>query len=272
MKLAGVMSVASATGIASAMGKTEIENGMSDTSEATNTSVMDNATATKEIYEWRIYTLTGDGQQLDSFFEKTLFPAYGRKKIKAGAFKLFKPKDGEKDQRHVVFIYPDIETYYKVKKTIWDDKEFREKAQAFFDDSAPAPVYSIMETYLSEAFDKIPTHRLPDPSRTLFEIRIYRSPNEEANQRKVTMFNKDEISLFDKIGVNSVLYGDILAGPRMPALLYLTWYKDEATRAEAWKQFGSHPDWQRMSKLPEYKYTATDNKSIFLSPMPYSQL
>ena len=272
MKLAGVMSVASATGIASAMGKTEIENGVSDTSEATNTSATNNASAAKEIYEWRIYTLTGDGQQLDSFFEKTLFPAYGRKKIKAGAFKLFKPKEGEKDQRHVVFIYPDIDTYYKVKKTIWDDKEFREKAQEFFDASAPAPVYSLLETYLSEAFDKIPTHRLPDPSRTLFEIRIYRSPNEEANQRKVTMFNKDEISVFDKVGVNSVLYGEILAGPRMPALLYLTWYKDEATRAEAWKQFGSHPDWQRMSKLPEYKYTATDNKSIFLSPMPYSQL
>ena len=272
MKLAGALSVVSATGMASTMRNTEIGYGITNTSEATNISVANNLSAAKEIYEWRIYTLTGDGQQLDSFFENTLFPAYGRKNIKAGAFKPFRLKDGEKDQRHVLFIYPDIETYYKIKKTIWDDKEFREKAQAFFDASAPAPVYSLMETYLSEAFDNIPIHRNPDPSRTLFEIRIYRSPNEEANQRKVTMFNKDEISIFDKVGINSVLYGEILAGPRMPALLYLTWYKDEAARADAWKQFGAHPDWQRISKLPEYRYTANDNKSIFLSPMPYSQL
>jgi len=268
MKLAGALSVASATGMASAMRKTEI----TDASEATNTSVVNNASAAKEIYEWRIYTLTGDGQLLDSFFEKTLFPAYKRKKIKAGAFKPYKPKDGEKDQRHVVFIYPDIETYYKVKKTIWDDKEFREKAQAFFDASAPAPVYSNLESYLSEAFEKIPVHRNPDTSRTLFEIRIYRSPNEEGNQRKVAMFNNGEISIFDKVGVNSVLYGEVMAGPLMPSLLYLTWYKDEETRAESWKKFGAHPDWQSMSKLPEYKHTATDNKSILLSPMPYSQL
>ena len=266
IKAAGALSVVSATSMASTLRMGSGSSEVSDTSGIIATS------AAKEIYEWRIYTLTGDGQQLDSFFEKTLIPAYGRKKIKVGAFKLFRQKDGEKDQRHLVLIYPNIETYYKVKKTIWDDKEFRQKAQEFYDATAPNPVYSNLESYLSEAFDKIPTHRNPDPARTLFEIRIYRSPNEEANQRKVTMFNKDEIDIFDKVEVNSVLYGDILAGPKMPALLYLTWYKDEQTRSEAWKKFGEHPDWKRISKLPEYAHTATDNQSIFLSPMPYSQI
>ncbi|MDR1525837.1 MAG: NIPSNAP family protein, partial [Tannerella sp.] len=215
---------------------------------------------------------TGDGNSLDSFFKDVLFPAYSRKKIKAGAFRLYKVKEGEKEQRHVVFVYPDIKTFHQVKKSIWDDREFRQKAQAFYDTTAPAPVYSEFVSYLSEAFDKIPVHRKPDPSRTLFEIRIYHSPNEEANQRKVKMFNKDEIDLFDKVAINSVLYGEILSGPDMPALLYLTWYKDEKTRGEAWEQFRNHPDWKRMSALPEYAHTATNNQSIFLSPMPYSQL
>ena len=263
MKLAGALSVVSATGMASTLKKTESISENAETSKAS---------ATKEIYEWRIYTLKSDGTQLDSFFENTLIPAYKRKKVKVGAFKLFKPKDGESQQRHVLFIYPDISTYLKVKKTIWDDKEFRQKAQPFFDTTAPNPVYSNLESYLSEAFDKIPVHRNPDPSRTLLEIRIYKSPNEEANQRKVKMFNVDEIAIFDKVGVNSVLYGEILSGPRMPALLYLTWYKDEQTRSEAWGKFGKHPDWTRISKLPEYAHTATDNISIFLSPMPYSQI
>jgi hypothetical protein len=226
----------------------------------------------KEIYEWRIYTLTGDGNSLDSFFKDVLFPAYNRKKVKTGAFRLYRVKEDEKEQRHVVFVYPDIQTYLRVKKDIWNDRDFRQKAQAFYDTTAPAPVYSEFVSYLSEAFDKIPVHRKPDPSRTLFEIRIYHSPNEEANRRKVTMFNKDEIDLFDKVGIHSVLYGEILSGPNMPALLYLTWYKDEQTRGEAWEQFRNHPDWKRMSSLPEYAHTATRNQSIFLSPMDYSQL
>ena len=266
VKLAGALSVVSATGMASTLKETGINSEVSKSFESSRTS------AAKEIYEWRIYTLNSDGTMLDSFLENTLIPAYNRKKIKVGAFKLFKPKDGEKEQRHILFIYPDITTYLTVKKTIWDDKEFREKAQPFYDTTAPNPVYSNIESYLSEAFDKIPVHRNPDPSRTLLEIRIYRSPNEEANQRKVTMFNKDEIDLFDKVDVNSVLYGDIIAGPHLPALLYLTWYKDEKARSEAWDKFGKHPDWDRMKVLPEYANTATKNTSTLLSPMPYSQL
>ncbi len=175
-------------------------------------------------------------------------------------------------QRHVLFIYPDIETYLKVKKTIWEDPVFRRESESFYNITASDPVYSNFESYLSEAFDKIPVHRIPDPVRTMFELRIYHSPNEEANQRKVKMFNKEEIDLFDQVAINSVLYGEILAGPRMPALLYLTWYNNEETRSEAWKKFGSHPEWKRMSVLPEYANTATNNRSIFLSPMPYSQL
>jgi hypothetical protein len=207
---------------------------------------------------------------LDAFFKDVLIPAYNRKGVKVGAFKLFKPEEQEK--RHIVLIYPDIATYLKVKTEIWDDTAFKNAAQGFYDASAPKPVYSNFETYLCEAFSKIPVHRNPDPSRTLLEVRIYWSPNEEANKRKVRMFNEGEIAVFDDCGVNSVLYGDILAGPRMPALMYLTWYKDEPTRAEAWKKFGSHPEWRRMSKLPEYANTATNNTSTFLAPMPYSQL
>jgi hypothetical protein len=242
------------------------------TSMASSFNSMNEAMAKKEIYEWRIYTLTSDGELLDTFLKEALIPAYQRHKVKTGAFKLYKIKDGEKDQRHVLFIYPNIETYLKVKKAIWDDKQFLTAAKPFFDTSAPNPVYSAFESYLTEAFDKIPVHRKPDPSRGLFEIRIYHSPNEEANKRKVRMFNVDEIAVFDEVKINSVLFGDILSGPNMPALLYLTWYKDETTRSAAWNQFQKHPEWKRISGLPEYAYTATKNQSIFLTPLSFSEI
>jgi len=229
-----------------------------------------NQSTQKEIYEWRIYTLTSNDTLLDTFFQKTLIPAYNRQNVLVGAFTLYKKTDTEK--RMYLFIYPDIATYHKVKQEIWKDSAFKKEAQSFYDTTAATPVYTRFDTYLSEAFDRIPVHKKADKNRTLFELRTYYSPNEEANKRKVDMFNKMELDLFDKVGINPVFYGDILAGPGMPALLYLTWYKDEETRNSAWKTFGSHPEWHAMKDLPAYAYTATKVESVFLSPLTYSQL
>jgi hypothetical protein len=226
----------------------------------------------KQIYEWRIYSLTGnDGIVLDDYFRETLIPAYNRYKVSVGAFTLFKQEENQPPQRYLLFVYPDFQTYDKVRQAIGNDKEFLKAARPFFDTTAPNPVYSDYETYLCEAFDKIPEMRMPDKERSLFEFRLYHSPNEEANLRKIKMFNTEEIDLFDKVGINSVCYGEILAGAHMPALIYLTWYKDEATRNSAWNAFGTHPDWERMKNDPAYKNTATNNQSRLLSPMPYSQ-
>ncbi|GHT13998.1 hypothetical protein FACS189426_19710 [Bacteroidia bacterium] len=229
-----------------------------------------NAKSKKEIYEWRIYTLKDSGADFDAFLAGTLVPAYNRLGVTVGAFSLFRKEEVEK--RHILFIYKDISAYLHVKHAIWEDKVFRSAAQVFYDATAPKPAYSNYEAYLCEAFDKIPVHRNPDKDRTLLEIRIYRSPNEEANQRKMRMFNSAEIDLFDKVGINSVAYGEVFAGPRNPAIMYLTWYKDEPTRAAAWKRFSDSDEWKRISKLPEYAYTATDNTSTFLEPLPYSQI
>ena len=72
----------------------------------------------------------------------------------------------------------------------------------------------------------MPQMRIPEQSRGLFEFRLYRSPNEEANQRKISMFNDVEISIFDESGINSVCYGEVLAGSKMPSLIYLTSYEN----------------------------------------------
>lgn len=142
----------------------------------------------KQLYEWRIYTLEEDADGLDGFFRDTLIPAYNRKNIKAGAFVPYKKE--EKERRLLLFIYPNITTYHRVKRTIWDDTVFRKAAQPYFDKTAPNPAYFNFESFLCEAFDKVPSLLMPDKNRTLFELRTYHSPNEEANQRKVAMFNK----------------------------------------------------------------------------------
>jgi hypothetical protein len=223
----------------------------------------------KEIYEWRIYTLKENGAEiLDRFFKETLIPAYNRQGVTAGAFKLYNETDSV---RYLLLVYPNMEKYIEVKHEIWNDRVFRASAQSFYEQTAPNPVYSEFETLLCEAFDKIPKMLSPDKGRTLFELRHYKSPNEEANQRKIKMFNVDEIAVFDKVGINSVCYGEVLSGSRMPSLIYLTWYRDEPTRNAVWSEFVKHPDWLRIRDMKEYAHTATDNKNRLLSPLPYSQ-
>ncbi|MDR1258571.1 MAG: NIPSNAP family protein [Tannerellaceae bacterium] len=224
----------------------------------------------KEIFEWRIYTLAEENPALDAFYRQTLIPAYNRLNVSVGAFMPYKKTD--KIQRLYLFVYPNLAAWQKAKTSIWKDEAFRKAAQPFYDASASSPVYSVFESFLCEAFDRVPQLIKPDKSRTLFEFRNYKSPNEEANQRKIKMFNVDEIAVFDATGINSVCYGEVMAGPRMPSLIYLTWYKDEQTRDEAWRKFSAHPDWNRIRTLPEYAHTATDNVSLLLSPLPYSQI
>lgn len=90
--------------------------------------------------------------RLDGLFPRHTDPAYNRKKIKAGAFVPYKKE--EKERRLLLFIYPNITTYHRVKRTIWDDTVFRKAAQPYFDKTAPNPAYFNFESFLCEAFDQ----------------------------------------------------------------------------------------------------------------------
>ena len=228
------------------------------------------ASSSKEIYEWRVYDLKTDGAALDDYYARILIPAYNRQGVTVGAFA--PEQKGDNEQRYYLFIYSDLAKYGAVKAALWNDGTFRTAAQPFFDLTAPSPVYNNFASYLCEAFDKVPHLLKPAKGRTLFEWRNYKSPNEEANKRKVKMFNSGEIEIFDKSGINSVCYGDVIAGPRMPSLIYLTWYLDRPTRDEAWRKFVAHPDWHSLRDLAEYRHTATDNQSVLLKPLDYSQI
>ena len=227
-----------------------------------------------QIYEWRIYTLKagGDAAALDAFFRDQLIPAYNRRGIEVGAFALAQDyPEAEDGARYLFLAYPDIATFQRVSRSVREEADFLAAAQGYFDASAPNPAYTNQETYLCEAFDGFPQLKRPAAERGLFEFRVYRSPNMEANERKIRMFQNGEIAIFDETGINSMCYGRTLAGSRMFSLVYLTWYRDMEERNAAWAKFQTHPEWARLRALPEYAHTATNNTARFLAPMPYSQ-
>ncbi|MCW0484438.1 NIPSNAP family protein [Gaoshiqia sediminis] len=226
----------------------------------------------KEIYEWRVYHFKNNGQKnkVDQFYREALIPALNQMGVKVGAFGEY--SQAEPPTVYFLLVYPSLTDYHRVKKAIWQDKSFLQKASSYFGESAENGAYTRFETYLLEAFDAIPKFRQPGQSRGVFELRTYESSNEEAAQRKVAMFNREELTLFDNVGLHPVFFGEILAGPQMPALMYMLWFNDLAERDQNWKRFTSSPEWEEMKVRPEYANTVSVVNKIFLVPLDYSQL
>jgi hypothetical protein len=85
------------------------------------------------------------------------------------------------------------------------------------------------------------------------------------------MFNEGgEIALFKKLGFNAVFYGEVLAGSRMPNLMYMTTFENKESRDEHWKQFGEAPEWIKLKSMPEYQNNVSKIDITFLTPKEYS--
>ncbi len=241
---------------------------------ATSTAMasQSNAPASKEIYEWRVYHFkSGAGKsKIDGFYKDALIPFMTKKGVKVGAFGEYGLT--EPPVIYFLLVYPSISEYYKLKKDIWKDSGFVQAAKSYFETTAELGTFTRFETYLLEAFDAIPQLRMPSKERGLIELRTYESNNEEAGQRKIKMFNSEELALFDKVGLRTVFFGEILAGPQMPALMYMLEFKDMEERKANWKKFGESAEWNVLKSKTEYANTVSVVNKVFLLPLDYSQI
>lgn len=231
-----------------------------------------NPSAKKEIYEMRVYSYTNGGgkSKVDSFYQKALIPYLNKKGVKVGAFGEYgmsEPPTG-----YFLLVYPSITEYLQIRNEIWKDKTFTDSAASYFDSTAQTGSYFRYKTYLLEAFDSMPQLKFPSKDRGLIEMRTYESNNEEAGQRKIKMFNNEEIDIFKSVGLNLVFFGEILAGPQMPALIYMLSYQDMKERDDKWKKFGASDGWNQLKIKPEYANTVSTVNKVFLVPLDYSQI
>lgn len=241
---------------------------------ATGTAMASQATppVSKEIYEWKVYHFKNGGakSRIDGFYKDALMPFLKTKGVKVGAF-------GEYGQTeppviYYLLIYPSMAEYQTIKKELWKDSGFLNAAKGYFETTAETGTFTRFETYLLEAFDAIPQLRMPSKDRGLLELRTYESNNEEAAQRKIKMFNSEELALFDKVGLRSVFFGEILAGPQMPALMYMLEFKDMEERKANWKKFGESDGWNVLKNKTEFANTVSVVNKVFLVPLDYSQI
>jgi hypothetical protein len=226
----------------------------------------------------KVYHLKTNRQEavIDSFLQRQYLPTLHA--VGIATIGVFKPigNDTAVDRRVYVFTpFTSLKQWEKV------DKETTAKllaAGGAYENAAyNNPAYNRQETILLKAFDEmlgLKAPKLDTPkSERVYELRSYEGASEKIFRNKVQMFNAGgEIKLFDRLGFNGIFYGEVLFGPKMPNLMYMTSFANMPAREAHWKAFGADPEWKKLSALPEYQNNVSHIDITFLRPANYSDL
>ena len=232
----------------------------------------------REYYELRQYKLLNFAktQPLNDFLRDAALPAYNRLGIKPVG--VFTAKYGPTlPTVYVLIPYPSLESFITADTQLLEDRSYLKAGADFLDRPLADPGYVRVESSLMVAFEGIPKMELPTATMAktsrVYELRIYESHSKQAAKLKIEMFNDGgEIEIFRKTGLQPVLFGETLIGPKMPNLTYLLAHDDLAARDKHFGTFGSHPDWQQLRQVEKYKDTVSNITDIILTPTAYSQL
>ena len=177
---------------------------------------------------------------------------------------------------YVVMRHRSIESFLTSTQKLLADAEFLSQGAEFLNAPADKPAFQRMESSVLLAFKGMPQIETPakGPGR-VFQLRTYESPSVKTGQKKIEMFNDaGEITVFRRVGLNPVFFGEALAGGKMPNLTYMLGFESEDAQKAGWKKFGSDPDWKRLSGMAEYsdKAILCGITNIVLKPTDYSQI
>lgn len=156
----------------------------------------------------------------------------------------------------------------------WPSMAAMEQGWAKLPQESDAP-YVRAERQILRAFDGMPSVAVKAASTPrLFELRTYESNNAQSLQKKIGMFNLGEIAIFRKTGLDPVFFGEMLAGPNQPCLVYLLAYDSFAAREKNWNAFLADPDWVKLRATPGLSdgEIVSNISSAFLRPLPFSPI
>jgi hypothetical protein len=232
----------------------------------------------REFYQVTVYHYTTSEQEqiIDQYLEKAWLPALHRMRI--SDIGVFAPvtNDTATDKRiYVVVPLQSLDALTKIPATLAKDKNYQAEASAYLDASYDKAPYQRMESILLQAFTKAPKMQRPalkgSMDQRIFELRSYESATEKIFANKVKMFNEgNEISIFRRLHFNAIFYGEVMAGGRMPNLMYMTSFENMDDRNAHWKSFSADAEWKTVSSLPEYQHNVSHIDIILMHPKPYS--
>lgn len=254
--------------------------GLAATAVAPPVSAAPTGSTQRELYELRRYALRMGPRQalVDGYMQDALLPALRRLGLgPMGAFGVAVGPNAP--SLHLVIPHPNAESFATLGARLSRDATYTAAAAPYLDVSSTEPAFDRIETSLLLAFDSHPRLSVPDAATgnrsRIFELRAYESHSEKAARKKIEMFGPGgEIAIFRKTGLTPVFFGETLAGPRMPNLVYMLVFDDQVAREAAWARFRDHPEWKALAATAGYgnaEIVSTIHSEI-LRPQPYSQI
>lgn len=231
-----------------------------------------------EVYQLTVYHYRTSAQEsaLDAYLQQALLPALHRKG--AGTIGVFKPIANDTAAVKRVYLVIPFRNWSRAlnwRSELVSDNVYMQAAKSFEEAPHSNPPYDRMENMLMRAFKLAPSMKIPRLTAPLadrvYELRSYEGPTEERYRNKVHMFNEGgEIALFDRLGFNAVFYADVVAGGRMPNLVYMTSFNSMDDRNAHWKAFGEAPEWKKLISMKEYEHNVSKADIILMRATPYS--
>jgi hypothetical protein len=214
--------------------------------------------------------------RLEKYWREAAIPALNRFGISQVG--VFKPKYGAHGLDYYVLIpHASLESFEMAWDKIAKDADYQSAGKGLIDPPMDNPLYYRTQTSLLKAFSHLPTLEIPEHIKgkkgRFFEVRVYESHNRHKAKLKVEMFNKGgEIALFKKTGLNPVMFGEMLAGDKMPNLTYILGFENMEEQSKAWDTFRNSDGWKKMKANPRYKDTVSSVTDFILTPTGISQM
>lgn len=230
------------------------------------------------FYQLTVYHYDSKEQEerLDTYLKDALIPALHRLQIKqVGVFKAIDYDTAIKKRIYVLISSNQLSVLADLSLKLSADKQFQVSAAPYNNAVFNNPPYQRMEILLMRAFTMAPQLTRPQlkakANERVYELRSYESATEKIFQNKVHMFNEgDEIGLFKRLNFNAVFYAEVIAGSKMPNLMYMTCFENMADRDAHWKKFVEDAYWKKLSAMPEYQNNVSHIDILFLRPTDYS--
>jgi hypothetical protein len=232
----------------------------------------------REFYQLTLYHFSNEAQEkvIDNYLQNALIPALHRMKLeKIGVFKPLSNDTATDKRVYVLVPIQSLDMVTKISTRIKADKVYQTAGAEYLNAVYTAPPYTRMETILLQAFPLAPKMQLPSlksvKKERVYELRSYEGATEKIYQNKVQMFNQgDEIGLFKRLNFNAIFYGEVIAGDKMPNLMYMTSFENMDDRNNHWKAFSADPAWKKLSTMPEYQNNVSHIDITLMYPADYS--
>lgn len=232
----------------------------------------------QEFYEMKIYHFSSKEQEdiLDRYYEKAFIPAAHKAGIKnIGVFKPITNDTTNTKFLYVVLPFTSTEQMINLPVQLEKSNDYIKEGNDYINAPYTAPPYIRYESVLLKAFKTAPVMQLPKltspKAEHIYELRSYEGHTEKIYRNKVHMFNEGgEVPLFKRLNFNAIFYGEVIAGNRMPNLMYMTSFENIQDRNTHWDTFRADAEWKTLSSRPEYQKNVSKSDIILMRATSYS--